>query len=79
MSGHSFDNASPSLTPGPGPRLPPPPPPESRDLCSLSVTGGVLLSGSSRLWTEPDKRGEHRGDTRDDRGDGGGADKGRDG
>lgn len=60
-------NASPS------PTLPAEPaPPASADLCSVSVTGGVLLSGSSRLWPEPDKRGEH---TRDDRGDGGGADE----
>lgn len=47
-------------------------PSERGDLCSLAVTGGVLLSGSTRLWPQPDKRAEHRGDTRDDGGTGGG-------
>lgn len=42
------------------------------DLYSLAVTGGVLLSGSTRLWPQPDKRVEDRGDTRDDGGTGGG-------
>lgn len=69
---HSFDNACPAQTPGHPCTLPPP---ESRDLCSLSVTGGGLLSGSTRLWPKPRQRREHRGN---DSGDGEGGKTGRD-
>lgn len=47
----------------------PSPLPQRGDFYSLAVTGGVFLSGSTRLWPQPDKRAEDRGDTRDDGGE----------
>ncbi|CAB1458496.1 unnamed protein product [Pleuronectes platessa] len=38
---------------GSGP--PPPPLQRAQNLCSISMTGGILLSVSARLWPDPDK------------------------
>lgn len=54
----------------------PPPPPESQDLCSFSMTGSVLLSGSARLWPKPDKGRSAEGMTERTEGTAKGADKG---
>lgn len=68
IDSHSFDNAFPTLTPG-HPSNPHPTSPERQDLCSFSMTGRILLSGSGQSLADPDKRQEHRGDRENDRAD----------